>query len=367
MKCQPIAQDTKFAKLARGVADHYAAFPSVLIEVVNNHHPNSVSKVHMQIINFNSSSMAWVYLIGHPLKILGRIVQTSGAILVIIGAFMFTVLGVGTGFKSLTMFFGFFLGGPVVYASGLLTMSLSKPVFLLGKKLTAKRAEVIMEQDPRDPVLFLRSFKDDKVMSQVYQKHSSWLLEVAFNFPGVPNDLIFSSATTEEEMLANELKRIGPCIAVGSPGERLPPIGMARLYFDKGKWETGVQQWMERADLVVMRAGITDGFLRELRMTVTFLNPKRLLILLPFDTENEQIDESNEQYSYVKFREIANSILPKPLPESSGGKMAEGSLSGIIWFESDWTPKTKSFGGGTITEVFEPSSKRYAHDGVFRF
>ncbi|MGB8510593.1 MAG: hypothetical protein WCD76_19635 [Pyrinomonadaceae bacterium] len=304
--------------------------------------------------------MAWVYLIGYPVQLSGRALQLVGALVVLIlgatmarGLFMFGLLGN----------FLCFLGASFAIFCG-------THLFLFGRKITARRAEELMRRDERNPVLFLRSFRDDKKTSRVIEKNSDFRrsfgkTKLAMYVPGVPGDLTFSSVTTEEEMLANELKRIGPCIAVGSPGERLPPLGMARMYFENEHWEEGVREYIERADLVVMRAGVTDGFLRELRMAVKFLEPKRLLILLPSGIENEQAVVPDEPGGPTTFREIAGKILQRELPVLSGGEMSEGSLAGIIWFESDWTPKIKMFEGGTIKGLFEPLSKSYSHSGAF--
>lgn len=317
----------------------------------------------MRIINLQILRLAWIYLIGYPLQLFGRIVQISGVLTII----LLLAFAKG-GLYSIT---GFFIS-LVCYMGGIFAIFCSKHIFLVGKRITAKRAEQLMMEDKRNPVLFLRSFREDKLTSTAIEKEDGWLLltgktRLALLVSGAPSYITFSSATTEEEMLANELKRIGPCIAVGSPGERLPPIGMARRYFDHENWETEVQQLIEQADLVVMRAGFTTGFLLELKMAVKILHPKRLLILLPSHFENKQTGAPNEQSGYTKFRRVANEILLKELPELSGGKMSVGSLSGMIWFESDWTPKILRFDGGTIKGLFEPLSKSYAHNGVLHW
>jgi hypothetical protein len=43
---------------------------------------------------------------------------------------------------------------------------------------------------------------------------------------------------------------------------------------------------MSRAELVVLRAGLTAGFVKELEMAVKLNQPKKLLILLPFELNN---------------------------------------------------------------------------------
>jgi hypothetical protein len=115
--------------------------------------------------------------------------------------------------------------------------------------------------DIRQPVLYLRSFKDDRV--------SARLSRGLFAF------------TTEEEDLASLLNRIGPCIAFGRPGEALPQIGVRRVYVDNLDWKVEVQRVMATARLVVIRAGSTEGVLEELEMAAAVLPTERLVMLTP--------------------------------------------------------------------------------------
>jgi hypothetical protein len=299
--------------------------------------------------------------VGYPLQILGRVVQISGAIIVIILTAMLLA-------RTIFSNFGFF-NAFVYYLGGIFAIICGRYVFHIGKKIAAKTAPEIMHEDKRNPVLYLRSFIDDEVTARIFEKNSiaqvagkSWF---AFLVPGVRNDLTLS-VTTEEEMLAKVLNRIGPCVAVGCPDEKLPKLGIARMYFDNENWEKGVQQLMESAELVVMRAGLTKGFLRELEMVVKFLNPKKLLILLP-NAKTSRSTVSNEQDWYTEFRESAGKTLPKELPVFSGGNMTGASLSGIMWFDQDWTPKTLRFEDDPFEVFFESLSKRYAHYGVLHW
>lgn len=227
-----------------------------------------------------------------------------------------------------------------------------------GMILTTKGAERPLLRDPRNPVLYLRSFVDDRSASspvtgvqQVEVLHQS----LAQVFTG----------DAEEEILASELNRIGPCVAVGVPGERLPPIGAARMYFEDDEWEEGVRTLMRRPELVVMRAGTTRGFLLELEMAVRSLDPRKLIILLPFETESGLTSGIGDN-GYIEFREAANRVLPKELPPFAGSRVPGSSLSGLIHFHSDWTPQLLRLSevGDTIKESLESISKRYSNYGV---
>lgn len=237
---------------------------------------------------------------------------------------------------------------------------LGRHLYHIGKRMAAPEGNYKRQRDQRNPVLYLRSFMDDDVAARVVKGSTLMPGESAVT----PYSLTFS-VTTEEEIIAKELERIGPCIAVGRRNERLPPLGMARMYFDDEHWQEGVRELMQRAELVIMRAGMTEGFLLELGMAVEFVNPEKVIIILPFEMGSYR-GKSQMSEGYLKFREVANSILPKPLPMFSGEGMPGTSLSGIVSFQGDWTPKTLALYavGSTLNESFESISRRYANYGA---
>jgi hypothetical protein len=58
------------------------------------------------------------------------------------------------------------------------------------------------------------------------------------------------SVRTEEEQLAKALREIGPVVAIGKPGERLPRLGANRIYVRDEDWQEQVLSWFARAALV---------------------------------------------------------------------------------------------------------------------
>jgi hypothetical protein len=51
------------------------------------------------------------------------------------------------------------------------------------------------------------------------------------------------------------MSKIGPFVAIGRPGERLPQLGAIRLYVADPEWQEMVTRLMSEAALVVLRAG----------------------------------------------------------------------------------------------------------------
>ena len=64
---------------------------------------------------------------------------------------------------------------------------------------------------------------------------------------------------TEEEHLANVLSQIGPFLAIGRPGERLPEVGASRIYVGDEDWQSEVRELLGTARLVIIRTGRTMG------------------------------------------------------------------------------------------------------------
>ncbi len=160
--------------------------------------------------------------------------------------------------------------------------------FLRGKRLDARSGEEALDSDPRPPVLYLRAFKDDEITSQ----SGTNLAAARISF------------TTEEERLARGVKDIGPMVAIGIPTEGLPLTGAARFYVHDSEWRDRVLELMERARLVMLRIGPTEGLRWEFAMANWQLPSAKLILLVPAG-----------KAEYEAFREHANLRTRKPLPE----------------------------------------------------
>ena len=121
-----------------------------------------------------------------------------------------------------------------------------------GRKMLAVRAEALLASDPRQPVLYLRSFQDeDQDRGPVGALRSS---------QGSIQALSHSTPAwglREQEALSVLFSEVGPYVAIGKPGEKLPELGAARMYVPDSKWQVKVRQLCLDAKLVVVRAGVT--------------------------------------------------------------------------------------------------------------
>jgi hypothetical protein len=104
------------------------------------------------------------------------------------------------------------------------------------KRLSALRDLANKTDDVRAPVLYLRSFHVDKSLA----RRPFGILRVV-------------SVCTEEEQLVKALREIGPVVAIGKPGERLPRLGAQRIYVEHADWQEQIRSWFARAALVVIQ------------------------------------------------------------------------------------------------------------------
>jgi hypothetical protein len=154
-----------------------------------------------------------------------------------------------------------FLGGVIAMMSGL------SVVMALGIREMVRRlrpnADQQLTRDARKPIMFLRSFRDEGAR--------------------VPPTDLFTRLQLRrlrlEEVLAAELSRVGPCVAIGRPGERLPELGAFRKYVED--WQAAVLEWTGSARVIVVIAGATPSVGWELRQLAAENTLHKLLIVFP--------------------------------------------------------------------------------------
>ena len=131
--------------------------------------------------------------------------------------------------------------------------ALSRGLRRYARRRALPSAEAAMLADPRNPVLFLRSFSDDQI--SLLEAKVPWLLR--FFDPGVV-------AGTLDELLVTEYAEVGPVIAVGRPSDRLPPLGAARRYCQGTEWQEIVRELMQASALIVVGMGRSPGLAWEI-------------------------------------------------------------------------------------------------------
>jgi hypothetical protein len=231
-------------------------------------------------------------------------------------------LSLSAALQVLYSYYGFNHSVDVVEKLKSLFWTLLSPLQLYGGvqaiKL-AKRASMSMLgkldlKDPRAPILFLRPFTVDSKIARV--RIGKDLVSLAFN------------TKTEEELIAKEMSKIGPCVAIGRPDEKLPQLGFTRIYVSDDNWQETVLEYMSRAQLVVLIVGSSRNFSWELQKAVELVKPEHLLFLVPSDPNDAR-----------DFSRIVQTVLPYPPPDIPKDAIFPAvSFRALLYFEQDWRP-----------------------------
>jgi hypothetical protein len=136
------------------------------------------------------------------------------------------------------------------------------------RQYAALEASELRRRDTRPIILYLRSFGDDRIKITARAGNGrAWIegrVKVAF-----------------EEVIVDHLWRQGPVVAVGQPGDNLPPLGAARDYISDETWQQTVEQWMIQARMIAVVVGRTRGLAWEINKLVDLNLIHKLILLFP--------------------------------------------------------------------------------------
>ena len=158
--------------------------------------------------------------------------------------------------------------------TGLGLLVLGAVILWVARRLRSADARRLMLRDPRPPVLYLRSFGDDKLR----------LRTATFGRPSLIERFTPSKFDRFEEVLVRHLSRYGPVIAVNPPGTRLAPLGAARETIEPADWHAAVAHWMAHAALIVFLAPpsrVSQGLHWELRTVAEHGQLDKALVVVP--------------------------------------------------------------------------------------
>lgn len=156
---------------------------------------------------------------------------------------------------------------------------LSLPLLALSSRIrrAARRAAVhsmseVRHKDTRAPFLFLRSFVDDQV-DLTHREGSRNIFQRTLT-----GGSLFANV---DELLTERYWHIGPVIAIGKPGEALPPLGAARAYLSGEPWQMVVANLMGLARAIIIVLDYTQGVTWELQQATRSGCLSKSLLLIP--------------------------------------------------------------------------------------
>lgn len=164
----------------------------------------------------------------------------------------------------------------------------------LPKRIALKKASKLRRVDRRRPILYLRTFKDDGHFQ--LSRPRGW-------FPfRLLHHLEF------EDVVATAAGAFGPVVALGRPGEKLPPLGCTREYVEHRDWRGRVETLMEDCAAVILVLGKADGFNWEVRSLIERGYIHKAVVLIP------PLTFSQLQARWRGFAEVAESAGVSTLP-----------------------------------------------------
>lgn len=155
--------------------------------------------------------------------------------------------------------------------------------------------------------LYLRSFSEDAslVLSDLSKAP-------IFRFAERALGRIFS---VERLVLRALIERRFAGIAVGAPGERLPPLGFERLYFSEQEWQGEVASLISTCRLVIVNCSLTQWVEWELKEIERQAVKRKLILIAHGRTTEERIRKLNFALQALKvdkridIRDGANAIV----------------------------------------------------------
>lgn len=178
----------------------------------------------------------------------------------------------------------------------------------LGRRLRAASLREVLLADPRPPVLYLRSFDEDRLT-----------LPATLHRRGLMDTLNVIRRRRFEEAIVVQLQRCGPVVAIAPPGSRLPRIGAARASYGHDEWQDKVTELAQRAAVVVLSAtpdSVREGFGWEIDLVANHLEHGRVMVVVgPWRGQLERRWEAFRSYvaQLPFFAPLATASLPAGL------------------------------------------------------
>ena len=150
--------------------------------------------------------------------------------------------------------------------------------FSIARRSHLPDANSILLHDMRAPVVYLRAFEREA--------------EPFARFSGGPRTLLrdvarsiitrehWWSKTLEAYLEAELTRQIGPFVALGNPGDFVPPErGAARVYVADEAWKQQLDEWLQRAAAILVLPEVSANVSWELRRVGDLRCTRRLFIL----------------------------------------------------------------------------------------
>lgn len=203
-------------------------------------------------------------------------------------------------------------------------------IHLFALRINPKSVDELKAEDPRPPILYLRSFALDDIADESsgsgLDKYLPESVAHARRHDDSPRikDFIGRFGTSLERTIADEFDRLGPVIAIGNPNEKLVKLGAARMYAGDD-WQERILAELKIAALVILRPGISAGLRWEFDRVLELCDPRRVILIF-WQTSDAD---------YERFRaSVADAIQLPPIQDRQGRELIRFDQNRYSRFES---------------------------------
>ncbi|WP_447985834.1 hypothetical protein [Nitrospira sp. Nam74] len=130
--------------------------------------------------------------------------------------------------------------------------------------------DAVRSDDSRKPILFLRSFQDDRI--SLNSAMAPFLVRILD--PG-------SSSDSLEFLILKTLDYIGPLVCIGNPTDHAPPPGAAREYVSDTEWRNLVLRIMNDCVFIIVGVQGSHGLMWEIETIRNDRYGRKTLFLFP--------------------------------------------------------------------------------------
>lgn len=128
---------------------------------------------------------------------------------------------------------------------GVLLLAVADVPYRFGRRIAARDVKRMLNEDQRPELLLLRSFMDEGLRLRARRTERQSALE----------RLVLRRRERFEELVAWSLWRIGPVVAAGEPGTKLPPLGAAREDYGEEEWQQKMTDKIDTSRFIVFIVG----------------------------------------------------------------------------------------------------------------
>lgn len=121
----------------------------------------------------------------------------------------------------------------------------------------------------RDSILLLRSFDDDSAR-----------LRTPVGGGGILGTVLPIGIWSLEQLIASGIPA-RQIVAIGQPGEKLPPLGAVRTYWADDEWQSAIQRAANRCRMIVVFGGASEGLTWELDKVTSWGLLGKTVVFLP--------------------------------------------------------------------------------------